>query len=96
MKLNYRSQKNEVKRKKSLKRLHNTSNKLELKEASGSSQIPEGAIKKEQEETEECEESKTDENKEKDESEIWNGKQTDGVEKTREEEFEEYLTDLFL
>ncbi|KAK0173067.1 hypothetical protein PV328_006320 [Microctonus aethiopoides] len=97
VKLNYRSQKKEVKRKKALKRLGKTSDELEIPAAtSGSSKIPEVVVKEEKQDEKECTMDTTLEHDEKDESLIWKDKPTEGGEKSREEEFEEYLTDLFL
>lgn len=55
---------------------------------SSSNQVPEVEIKLENEEDPK-------ETKEEDQD-IWKGKPTEGVEKSRDEEFEEYLADLFL
>lgn len=97
-KLNYSSQKREVKRKKALKRLG--TNAESTQRASSSNQLSEVTIKIEEEDPTEI---KEDENKDAEipkekinETEIWKGKVVEGVEKSREEEFEEYLADLFL
>lgn len=91
VKLNYRSQKREVKRKKALKRLGTTTDVCDSAASTSAelAQSPEIEIKEEP----------LDENSvepKKDETEIWKGKPIDGIEKSREEEFEEYLADLFL
>ncbi|XP_033214915.1 protein FRA10AC1 [Belonocnema kinseyi] len=92
IKLNYRSQKREVKRRKALKRLGKSSTS---KEISGSSSDQEIEIKDEPES--EAEPASTEEQVAADvESEIWREKPSEDEEKTREQEFEEYLADLFL
>lgn len=93
IKLNYRSQKREAKRRKSLKRLGQSSTSKE--EVSGPSDDQEIEIKDEEES--EAEPGPTDEKvAAEDESKIWREKPSQNVEKSREEEFEEYLADLFL
>lgn len=92
VKLNYRFQKKEVhKKKKELKRLGTAPRKLETQSnASSSTENPEITVKIEPEE---------DDNKESsgnNASEIWKGNVSESVEKSREEEFEEYLADLLL
>ncbi|XP_033324625.1 protein FRA10AC1 homolog [Megalopta genalis] len=89
-KLNYRSQKQEAKRHKALKRLG--------KNLEAQTDIPSTSavtIKIEDDDlTNNTKESVT--QVEKDESAIWKEKPADCLEKTREEEFEEYLADLLM
>ncbi|KZC05991.1 PREDICTED: protein FRA10AC1 [Dufourea novaeangliae] len=91
IKLNYRTQKREVKRYKSLKRLRTYSESQTNTPSTSTMNIK----------MEECEpinnaEESTTVQTEKDESQIWKEKPTDSAEKTREEEFEEYLADLLM
>ena len=88
-KLNYRSQKREVKRKKTLKRLGQN---YIPKEVLVSSEDPEIQVKQEPESEAE---SVSTEEKLASESQIWKENPTDNKEKSREEKFEEYLEDLF-
>ncbi|XP_074094214.1 protein FRA10AC1 [Cotesia typhae] len=92
-KLNYHSQKKQVNRKKKvLKRLGTTSDKLETQSSVSSStnnQDQDVIIKVEPDE-----ESKEDSRKK--EEEIWKNNPSESIEKSREEEFEEYLADLLL
>ncbi|CAG5089095.1 Similar to Fra10ac1: Protein FRA10AC1 homolog (Mus musculus) [Cotesia congregata] len=92
-KLNYHSQKKQVHRKKKgLKRLGTTSDKLETQSTASSStnnQDQDTIIKVEPDE-----ESKEDSGKK--EEEIWKNNPSESIEKSREEEFEEYLADLLL
>lgn len=92
IKLNYRSQKHEVKRHKTLKRLGTNS-----ETQNRASDIPSTSTENVETEnkaadniTEPMEETN------KDESNIWKEKVADNLEKTREEEFEEYLADLLM
>lgn len=90
-KLNYHTQKREVKRKKSLKRLGETS--LSREDASCSSSTTEVTV----EVKDESDINKVEEPEQKiDESQIWKDKPSETLEKSREQEFEEYLTDLFM
>ncbi|KAG7200858.1 hypothetical protein KM043_003223 [Ampulex compressa] len=93
VKLNYRSQKREVKRGKSLKRL-GTSNTDVHNDVPGTSAIPSTQIKVEDEENSNKIENAVAETL--DASKIWKEKPVETLEKTREEEFEEYLADLFM
>ncbi|XP_043468263.1 protein FRA10AC1 [Leptopilina heterotoma] len=96
--LNYRSKKREIKRKKSLKRLHHCSIS---QDHSGPSRQIETDVK----ETDNAESSSSEEslltketlttNENQNESDIWKNIPTE-EEKTREDEFEEYLADLLL
>ncbi|XP_076651392.1 protein FRA10AC1 homolog [Halictus rubicundus] len=89
VKLNYRSQKREVKRHKALKRLgRNSESQSDVPSTSAVT------IKIEETTNNATEESVA--QTEKDESTIWKEKPADSSEKTREEEFEEYLTDLLM
>ncbi|KAG5311858.1 F10C1 protein, partial [Pseudoatta argentina] len=92
VKLNYRSQKREVKRGKSLKRLDtNSENSNDVPTISSN---PESDNKAETEST--SAEIQSNENTDTNESNIWKEKPAEDVEKTREKEFEEYLADLFM
>ncbi|XP_053998518.1 protein FRA10AC1 [Hylaeus anthracinus] len=88
--LNYRSQKREAKRHKTLRRLGTN---LETRDSIPSTSAVE--IKIEENEAVNNSE-KSIEQTEKDESKIWKEKPVDSLEKTREEEFEEYLADLLM
>lgn len=97
--LNYRSQKREVKRRKSLKRLGKCSTSKDHSGPSSETEIeveerdtPENPPTEESVSTEETQ--STEEGTS--ESEIWKNLPTEKEEKTREEEFEEYLADLLL
>ncbi|XP_034943076.1 protein FRA10AC1 homolog [Chelonus insularis] len=98
IKLNYKSQKREIKRNKALKRLGVTSDQSHPS-ASSSTDISEVTVKEEKHEANEEDKDRqgelTEDNKIK-ESEIWKKKPEEGIEKSREEEFEEYLADLLL
>ncbi|XP_076631776.1 protein FRA10AC1 homolog [Colletes latitarsis] len=88
--LNYRSQKREAKKHKTLKRLGTN---LETHDSTPSTSTVN--IKTEEIQViNDIEESAKQTNK--DESKIWKEKPMDGLEKTREEEFEEYLADLLM
>ncbi|XP_012525810.1 protein FRA10AC1 [Monomorium pharaonis] len=94
VKLNYRSQKREVKRRKSLKRLNTNSestSNTDMPTMSGNSNA----------DNKTCTESNSaeiqnSETVDTNESNIWKEKPTEDVEKTREKEFEEYLADLLM
>ncbi|XP_031842848.1 protein FRA10AC1 homolog [Nomia melanderi] len=90
IKLNYRSQKREVKRHKALKRLGRN---LEPQNSVPSTSTITIKIE-ENEAINNAEESVA--QTERDESAIWKEKPADNLEKTREEEFEEYLADLLM
>ena len=89
LKLNHGSQKREVKKQKPLKRLGTNSEAQNMPSTSTvnvkieESDVPSNA----KEPVEQAG---------KDESTIWKEKPADGLEKTREEEFEEYLADLLM
>ncbi|EZA59641.1 protein FRA10AC1 isoform X2 [Ooceraea biroi] len=92
VKLNYRSQKREVKRRKSLKRLgvdhkHN-------EDASTTSSNSES--NRTEADSNPIEVQADTENADADSSNIWKETQTEDVEKMREKEFEEYLADLLM
>ncbi|KAL2746519.1 protein FRA10AC1 [Vespula maculifrons] len=94
MKLNYRSQKREVKRKKTLKRLgsHPGSN---IEKPSTSDDTSDNTKIKENENLsmpENIDNTVDEESK----SNIWKEKPIESIERSREEEFEEYLADLFM
>lgn len=92
MKLNYRSQKQEVKRAKSLKRLHtNSESSNDVPTISGN---PESSNKAETDPS--LVETQSSENTDTNESNIWKEKPAEDMEKTREKEFEEYLADLLM
>ncbi|XP_014471928.1 PREDICTED: protein FRA10AC1 homolog [Dinoponera quadriceps] len=92
VKLNYSSQKREVKAKKCLKRLGTN--------ADSNNDVPTTSGKVESENQTEIDSStcETETNTENTiaESNIWKEKPTEDIEKTREKEFEEYLADLFM
>lgn len=91
MKLNYRSQNREAKRQKAVKR-------LDVNTETQSSNTPSTSavhIKNEGTEATDNTEASVEET-EKDESNIWKEKPVENSEKTREEEFEEYLADLLM
>lgn len=90
IKLNYRSKKREVKRHKALKRLGTN---VETDNTAPSTSTV--CVKIEEDEAGNCNE-KSVEEPQKDESQIWKEKPVESLEKTREEEFEEYLTDLLM
>ncbi|XP_063982728.1 protein FRA10AC1 homolog [Diachasmimorpha longicaudata] len=90
-KLNYKTKKREVKRQKALKRLGISPEKSQG--SSTSSQVPEATIKLEINEKDSTADPQP---SQPEDSDIWKGKPVEGVEKSREEEFEEYLADLFL
>ncbi|XP_076164969.1 protein FRA10AC1 homolog [Ptiloglossa arizonensis] len=88
--LNYRSQKREAKRHKTLKRLGTN---LETRNSTPST----SAINIKNEESEVINDTEeTVDQTDKNESKIWKEKPMDSLEKTREEEFEEYLADLLM
>ncbi|XP_011866694.1 PREDICTED: protein FRA10AC1 homolog [Vollenhovia emeryi] len=91
VKLNYRSQKREVKRGKALKRLDVYSE---------SNNVPTASSNPESDNNAEIDSSSAEiqsiENTGANESNIWKEKPTEDVEKTREKEFEEYLADLLM
>lgn len=91
IKLNYKSQKREVKRKKELKRL-GKSTVINADKPSNSATIPDAEIKIEPESDVEMAKVLAKNN----ETELWKGKPAEALEKSREEEFEDYLADLFL
>lgn len=95
-KLNYRSQKREVKRKKALKRLgtHSESN-INMPSTSDDT-CDNIEIKEEPVQTPENVNENINEELENEKSNIWKEKPVETVEKSREEEFEEYLADLFM
>lgn len=93
VKLNYCSQKREVKRQKCLKRLGTNSN--------SNNDVPTTSSNLESDNQTEIDSSTHEmetstENTSADKSNIWKEKPTEDVEKTREKEFEEYLADLFM
>ncbi|CAK9808116.1 Protein FRA10AC1 homolog [Anthophora quadrimaculata] len=90
IKLNYGSQKREIKRHKSLKRL-GTNTEIQNSTASTSTLH----IKTEENETTNNTKTSVEETN-KNESNIWKEKPVENLEKTREEEFEEYLADLLM
>ncbi|XP_033359572.1 protein FRA10AC1 [Bombus vosnesenskii] len=92
IRLNYRSQKREAKKHKTLKRLGtNTETPSSMP---STSTVP---IKIEEDEgTSNVGKSIDDTEKDEDESKIWKEKPIENLEKTREEEFEEYLADLLM
>ncbi|XP_050483977.1 protein FRA10AC1 [Bombus huntii] len=92
IRLNYRSQKREAKKHKTLKRLGtNTETPSSIP---STSTVP---IKIEEDEgTSNVGKSIDDTEKDEDESKIWKEKPIENLEKTREEEFEEYLADLLM
>lgn len=94
MKLNYRSQKREVKRRKSLKRLgsHSGSN---IEKPSTSDDTSDYTRIKENENPS-ISENVDDTVDEESKSNIWKEKPVESIERSREEEFEEYLADLFM
>ncbi|KAK2575802.1 hypothetical protein KPH14_007186 [Odynerus spinipes] len=96
VKLNYRSQKREVKRKKALKRLglHSESN-INMPGTSEDT-YDNVEVKEEPQQTPENVNENVDEELKKEKSNIWKEKPVETVEKSREEEFEEYLADLFM
>lgn len=94
MKLNYRSQKREVKRKKTLKRLGSYPGSNIEKPSTSDDTSDNTKIK-------ENENLSTPENidntvDEESKSNIWKEKPIESIERSREEEFEEYLADLFM
>lgn len=91
-KLNYHSQKREAKRRKSLKRLGTNSETHE--NIAGTSD--ESITKTKTEEIEPTKFTKESEQSDVAESNIWKEKAPESLEKTREQEFEEYLADLFM
>ncbi|KAL0102698.1 hypothetical protein PUN28_018187 [Cardiocondyla obscurior] len=92
VKLNYQSQKREVKRGKSLKRLNTSSE--------SNNDVPTASSNLESDNTAEADSSlaemKSSESTDTNESNIWKEKPVEDMEKTREKEFEEYLEDLFM
>lgn len=90
IKLNYRSKKREVKRHKALKRLG-----VDAKTDSSAPSTSTVHVKIEEDEAENSTEKSAEEPR-KDESKIWKEKPVESLEKTREEEFEEYLADLLM
>lgn len=90
--MNYRSQKREAKKHKTLKRLGtNTETPSSMP---STSTVP---IKIEEDKgTSNVGKSIDDTEKDEDESKIWKEKPIENLEKTREEEFEEYLADLLM
>ena len=94
IKLNYRSQKREIKRNKGVKRLQQHELKNKLKSDASSSKT-EDVIHEDNDVTEKMEIAQISEEKTEDESNVWKANQ-EITEKSREEEFEEYLADLLL
>ncbi|TGZ37727.1 Protein FRA10AC1-like protein, partial [Temnothorax longispinosus] len=92
VKLNYRSQKREVKRGKSLKRL-DTNSESNNDVATVSSTLESDNRAEIDSRSAEIQSS---ENTDTNESNIWKEKPTEDAEKTREKEFEEYLADLLI
>ncbi|EFN77472.1 hypothetical protein EAI_11479 [Harpegnathos saltator] len=90
-KLNYSSQKREVKRKKCLKRLGIYADNNVPTTSSNLESDMQTELDSSLHETE-----TSAENTNVDKSNIWKEKPTEDVEKTREKEFEEYLADLFM
>lgn len=96
VKLNYRSQKQEVKRKKSLKRLDtNSESNNDVPTVSSDSNLNNKAGTDSSSAEIQSSENMNDTN-DMNESNIWKEKPTEDMEKTREKEFEEYLEDLFM
>lgn len=97
MKLNYRSQKREVKRNKALKRLGSRP-KFDIEKPSTSGDTSNNTSIKENENfsTAENVDNTVDEELKVEKSNIWKEKPVESVERSREEEFEEYLADLFM
>ncbi|XP_012283249.1 protein FRA10AC1 [Orussus abietinus] len=93
LKLNYRSQKREVKRKKLLKRLGKTPTTQEKRSPPPATEEITG-IKVEVDSPSNSN-NITEENL-RNESQIWKEKPLDSIERSREEEFEEYLEELFM
>ncbi|XP_076241647.1 protein FRA10AC1 homolog [Calliopsis andreniformis] len=95
IKLNYRSQKREARKRKALKRLGTN---LETPSSTPSNAPSTSTVDVKSEEAEViCETTtKPTDQTDKDESTIWKEKPADSAEKTREEEFEEYLADLLI
>lgn len=92
IKLNYRSQKHEAKRHKSLKRLGTNS-----ETQNNASDIPSTSVENVKTENKAADKiTEPVEEVNKNESNIWKEKPADNLEKTREEEFEEYLADLLM
>ncbi|XP_017891553.1 protein FRA10AC1 [Ceratina calcarata] len=90
VKLNYRSKKREVKRHKTLKRLGTN-----VERADSSSTTSTVHIKIEEDQAGGISAERSDK-PQKDESKIWKEKPVESLEKTREQEFEEYLADLLM
>lgn len=90
VKLNYRSQKREAKKRKSLKRLGTN-----IETPSGTPSTSVVQVKTEENEATDNTDTSVEETQ-KDESTIWKEKPVESLEKTREEEFEEYLADLLM
>lgn len=95
-KLNYRSQKREVKRKKALKRLSTHSESNINMPSTSDDTCDNIEIKEEPVQTPENVNENINEELENEKSNIWKEKPVETVEKSREEEFEEYLADLFM
>ncbi|KAF7994299.1 hypothetical protein HCN44_003389 [Aphidius gifuensis] len=96
-KLNYHSKKREVKRKKSLKPFNTASDMISIPSSSNKNKKT-TTIKVEQEGNELKIVNNNGEKKlkEQDATDIWKEKIVESVEKSREDEFEEYLADLFV
>nr|XP_012141388.1 PREDICTED: protein FRA10AC1 isoform X3 [Megachile rotundata] len=92
IKLNYRSQKHEAKRHKALKRLGTNSDVQNTASDMPSTSVEN--VKTEDKAADKITEPVEEMNK--NESNIWKEKPADNLEKTREEEFEEYLADLLM
>lgn len=95
LKLNYHSKKREVKRKKSLKRLSKKIDKPDEPSCSNKNDEDEVVIEEDNGEVKMTDDVDESLGGKIDDTEIWKGKIVEGVEKSREEEFEEYLADLF-
>ncbi|XP_029044413.1 protein FRA10AC1 homolog [Osmia bicornis bicornis] len=93
IKLNYRSQKREIKRHKTLKRLGTNS---DIHISTSSTPSTSTVTVKTEDEIAVDNVTEAMEQTDKDESNIWKEKPADNLEKTREEEFEEYLADLLM
>ncbi|XP_043268936.1 protein FRA10AC1 [Venturia canescens] len=93
LKLNYKSQKREIKRKKHLKRLQ-TDLADDIGKASSSTEVSRADVKIELES--EAESTTEPEKLKVAESDFWKSKPREGEEKSRDDEFEEYLADLLL
>ncbi|XP_012226714.1 protein FRA10AC1 homolog [Linepithema humile] len=92
VKLNYCSQKREVKRKKSLKRLGTNSENNDGISATSSNQDSDNKAETDSNPLE----TQTTESVDTDQSNVWKEKPIEDVDKSREKEFEEYLADLLM